>query len=97
VFFVHSNHVSSQKLRRAIRAVDEDIGLAAVAKGFEHVGDRQNVALFVDEEAIAKKTVALATLCWRWIQLINDGADRGGERGVLAGLLGSRRGRKAAE
>jgi len=39
----------------AIGAADKDVGLAAVAKGFQDVGGRQKVPLFVNEEGVAKK------------------------------------------
>src|SRR4030088_1333192 len=97
VFFVDRNHAGSKKLRRTVGTAHKDIGLAAVAKGLQHMGDRQNVALFVNEEAVAKEAVAVATRGWGLIQLINDGADRGGGRGVLGGLPVSDCGSKATK
>jgi hypothetical protein len=96
VFCVHGNDVGSKELRRTIRAGDEDVGLAAVAKSLQHMGHRQNVPLFVNEEAIAKEAVAVTSGGWGLIQLINDRADRGRERGVISAPLGSDRGPKAA-
>lgn len=97
VFCVHSNDGRLKKARRAIRAADENVGLAAVAKGFQDVGDRQKVTLFVNEEGVAKETVVVTARGWGLVELINDGADGGGERGVVSKILGRGAGRQAAE
>jgi hypothetical protein len=97
VFCVHGNHVGSNELRGTIRAGDENVGLAAVAKSLQHMGHRQNVPLFVNEEAVAKEAVAVASGGRGLIQLIDDRADRGRERGVFSSPLGNDRGPQAAE
>src|SRR5467141_1969893 len=97
VFRVHSDDGRLEKARRAIGAADQDVGLAAVAKGFQDVGDRQKVTLFVNEEGVTKETVVVTARGWGLVELINDGADGGGERGVVSKILGRGTGRQAAE
>jgi hypothetical protein len=86
-----------KKARRAIGATDEDVGLAAVAKDFQDVGVRQKVTLFVNEEGVAKETVVVTARGWRLIKLIGNGADGGGERGVVSKVPGRGPNRQAAE
>jgi len=74
--------------RRAISAADQDVGLAAVTEVFEDMGDGEEIALIVDEEAVAEETVVVAAGRRRLIELIDDGADRRGERSVVSRLLG---------
>ncbi len=74
--------------RRAISAADQDVGLAAVTEVFEDMGDGEEVALIVDEEAVAEETVVVAAGRRRLIELIDDGADRRGEWSVVSRLLG---------
>jgi hypothetical protein len=88
VFGVHGDDGSLNQLRRAIGAAHKDVGLAAVVKGFQDVGDRQQIPLFVNEEPVAKEAVVVATRGWRSVELINDGADGGGERRILREVLG---------
>ena len=64
VFRVHSDDGRLKKAGRAIGAADQDVGLAAIAKSFEDVGDCQKVTLFVNEEGVAKETVAVAVRGW---------------------------------
>jgi hypothetical protein len=97
VFRVHSDDGRLKKARRTIGAADQDVGLAAVAKGFQDVGDGQKVALFVNEEGVAKETVMVSARRRGLVELINDGADSGGERGVVSKILGRGTGRQAAE
>jgi hypothetical protein len=97
VFCVHSNDGRLKKARRAIRAADQDVGLAAVAKGFHDVGDRQKVTLFVNKEGVAKETVVVTARRRGLVELINDGAHGGGEIGVVSKILGRGTGRQAAE
>jgi len=97
VFCVHSNDGRLKKARRAIRAADQDVGLAAVAKGFQDMGDRQKITLFVNEEGVAKETVVVTARRRGLVELINDGADGGGERGVVSKILGRGPGRQAAK
>ena len=97
VFRVHSDDGRLEKARRAIGAADKDVGLAAVAKGFQDVGGRQKVPLFVNEEGVAKETVVVTARGWGLVELINDGADSGGERGVVSKVPGRGPNREAAE
>ena len=97
VFCVHSNDGRLKEARRAIRAADQDVGLAAAAKGFQDMGDRQKVTLFVNKEGVTKETVVVTARGWGLVELINDGADGGGERGVVSKILGRGTGRQAAE
>ena len=97
VFRVHSDDGRLEKARRAIGAADQDVGLAAVAKGFQDVGGRQKVTLFVNEEGVAKETVVVTARGWRLIKLIGNGADGGGERGVVFKVPGRGPNRQAAE
>lgn len=97
VFLVDGNHFGPKKLRRAIGAADENVGLSAVAKGLQNMRDGKDVTLFVDEEAVAKEAVVVAPRGWGLIQLINDGADRGRERGFFSGRLRRDNGPQAAE
>ena len=97
VFRVHSDDGRLEKARRAIRAADQDVGLAAVAKGFQDMGDRQKVTLFVNEEGVAKETVVVPARGRRLIKLIGNGADGGGERGVVSKVPGRGPNRQAAE
>ncbi len=83
VFRVRGDDGGLNELRRAVRAADENVGLAAVAESFQDVGDREEVPLFVNEEAVAKEAVAVAARGWRSVQLINHRADSGGKRGVV--------------
>ena len=46
---------------RAVGAVDEDEGLAAVAEGFKDVGGGEQVAPVVDKESVAEERVVVAT------------------------------------
>ena len=94
---VRSDHGDREKLRRAIGAADDDVRLAAVAKGFQDVGDRQKVTLFVNKEGVAKETVVVTARRRGLVELINDGADGGGERGVVSKILGRGPGRQAAK
>jgi len=61
------------------------------------VGDGQKVTLFVNEEGVAKETVVVTARGWGLVELINDGADSGGERGVVSKVIGRGTGRQAAE
>ena len=97
VFCVHSNDGRLKKARRTIGAADQDVGLAAIAKSFEDVGDCQKVTLFVNEEGVAKETVVVTARGWGLVELINDGADSGDERGVVSKVIGRGTGRQAAE
>lgn len=97
VLCVHSDDCRLKKARRAIGATDEDVGLAAVAKDFQDVGVRQKVTLFVNEEGVAKETVVVTARGWRLIKLIGNGADGGGERGVVSKVPGRGPNRQAAE
>ena len=97
VFWVHSDDGRLKKARRAIGAADENVGLASVAEGFQDMGDRQKVTLLVNEEGVAKKTVVVTVRGWGLVELINDGADGGGERGVVRKVIGRGTGRQAAE
>ncbi len=83
VFRVRGDDGGLNELRRAVRTADENVGLAAVAESFQDVGDREEVPLFVNEEAVAKEAVAVAARGWRSVQLINHRADSGGKRGVV--------------
>jgi len=96
VFRVHCDDGRLEKARRAIGAADKDVGLAAVAKGFQDVGGRQKVPLFVNEEGVAKETVMLTSRGWGLIKLIGDGTD-GRERGVVSKVPGRGPNRQAAE
>jgi len=97
VFRVHSDDRRLEKARRAIGAADEDVGLAAVAKGFQDMGGRQKVTLLVNEEGVAKETVVVTAGGWGLIELINDGTDSGRERGVVSKVPGRGPNRQAAE
>jgi hypothetical protein len=97
VFGVRSDDGRLKKARWAIGVADEDVGLAAVAKSFQDVGGRQKVALLVNEEGVAKETVVVTARGWGLVELINDGADGGGRRGVVSKILGRGAGRQAAE
>src|SRR5229473_4223727 len=55
----------------------------------------EQIALFVNEEAVAEETVAVPARGWGLVQLINDGADSGGERCVAGRLIGGRAERQA--
>src|SRR6202171_5969658 len=97
VFRVHCDDCCLKKARRAIGAADEDVGLAAVAKGLQDVGGRQKVPVFVNEEGVAKETVMVTARGWELIKLIGNGADSGGERGVVSKVPGRGPNRQAAE
>ena len=94
VFRVRGDDGGLNELRRAVGATDENVGLAAVAESFQDVGDRKEVTLLVDEEAVAKEAVAVAARGWRSLKLVDDRADSGGgERGVVGSVgrvLGNR-------
>ena len=61
------------------------------------MSDRQKITLFVNEEGVAKETVMVTARGWGLVELINDGADSGGERGVVSKVIGRGTGRQAAE
>jgi hypothetical protein len=84
------------QLGRAIAAADEDVGLAAVAKVFQDMGDREDVSLFIYEEAVAKEAVVIAARGRGLVQLINDRADSGGKRSVVGKIAGRGCNRQAA-
>jgi len=90
VLWIRGDDRSLNELRRTVRPADENVGLAAIAEIPHDVRDRKEVALFVNEEAIAKETVVVATRGWRSVKLINDGANSGGERGIVGRVLGNR-------
>jgi len=69
---------------RAVGPADKNVGLAAVAKGLNDVGGGEQVALFIDEEAVAKETVVVAASGWRLVKLVNDRADGGRKSGILS-------------
>lgn len=73
-------------------AADENVRVGAVAEGFYDVRGGEEVALAVDEEAIAEETVTVAVGGGGFVELIDDGADGGGERSVVSRGLGSSRG-----
>ncbi len=97
VFWVRGDDGRLNELRRAVGAADENVGLAAVAKSLQDVRDREEVALIVNEEAVAKEAVVVPARGWRSIQLINHGTDGGGESRVVGRVLGNRADRQAAE
>ncbi len=61
------------------------------------MGDGQKVTLLVNEEGVAKETVVVTARGWGLVELINDGADSGGERGVVSKVIDRGTGRQAAE
>jgi len=79
VFGVYGDDRRFEEKRRAIAAGDQNVRLAAVAEGFQNVCGGEEVALFVDEEGVAKKTVVIAASGWRLIELIDNREDSGGE------------------
>jgi len=85
---VYGDDRSLEQNRRAISAADQDVGLAAVTEVFEDMGGGEEIALIVDEEAVAEETVVVAAGRRRLIELIDDGADRRGERSVVSRRLG---------
>ena len=74
--------------RRAISAADQDVGLAAVTEVIEDVGSGEEIALVVDEESVTEEAVVVAAGRRRLIELIDDGADRRGERSVVSRVPG---------
>lgn len=86
VLCVGRDNCESDQRRRAVRARDQNGGLAAVLEGFQNVRDRQQIALIIDEERIAKKSVMIAMRCGRFVKAINDGADRCAQRAIGAGV-----------
>lgn len=89
VLKVHGDDGGLEEDGGAVVATHEDVGLAAVAKGFEDVGGSEQVALIVDEEAVAEKAVMVAAGSGGLVQLIDDGANGRRESGVVGWLLGS--------
>jgi hypothetical protein len=83
VFGVHGDDGGWEKDRGAIGAADEDVGLATVAKSLQDMGRRKEIPLLVDEETVAKEAVVVATRGGGLVQLIDDGADGGGEMVVV--------------
>jgi len=77
-----------QEAWRAIGAADENVGLATVPKRFKNMRGSKEVALIVNEEAVAKEAVVIATGGCGLVKLINDRADSGGERVVVDGVHG---------
>jgi len=75
---------SLHETRGAVGPADKNVGLAAVAEGLNDVGGGEEVALFVDEEAVAKETVVIAARGWRLVKLINDRADGGRRNGIVS-------------
>src|SRR6266704_113806 len=65
VFRVRGDEGRLNELRRAVGAADENVRLAAVAKSFQDMGDREEVALFVNEKAVAKEAVVVPARGWR--------------------------------
>ena len=94
---IRGDHRRLQEPRRTIGAAHEDIGPTTVAKSLEYMGSGQQVALFVNEEPVAKKAVAITARGCGLVQLINDGTDGGRERGIVGRVLRRGAGRKAAK
>ncbi len=64
VLCVRGNHGRLQEAWRAIGAADEDVGLAAAPKRFKNMRGGKQVALIVNEEAVAKEAVVVAAGGW---------------------------------
>jgi len=89
---VNCDDVGFESLRRSVGTVDENVGLAEIAEGFEDVGRGDEIALRIDEEGVAEKSVANAFGAGSFVVGIDDGADGGAESGVGWGrrrVLGS--------
>ncbi len=97
VLCVRGNHGRWQEARRAIEAADQNIWLAAVPKRFKNMRGSKEVALIVNEEAVAKEAVAVTTRGCGLVKLINDRANSGGERVVVDGVHGRGSDRQAAK
>jgi hypothetical protein len=91
VLCVHRDDCSLKQLGWAIAAADKDVGMAAVTKSFQNMGGREQITLFVNEEAVAKEAVAVPARGRGWVQLIHDGADCACERGAVCRLAGRSR------
>jgi len=57
---IFGDHGDFQQLGWRVRAVHEDVGLAAVAKRLENVCNGEEIAFVVDEECVAEKCVVVA-------------------------------------
>ena len=96
VLQIFGDHSDLQKLGRGIGPIHKNVRLAAVAKGFEHVGDGQKIAFIIDEEGVSEECVVVAAGGRRLIVGVNDRTD-GSDGGVvsvwrndLSGFLASR-------
>ena len=87
VLRVHGDDRGLEEDRGAIAAADQNIGLATVAKSFQDMSCGEEVAPFVDEEAIAEEAVVVAARGGGLVKLINDGADGRGRRGAIGSVL----------
>ena len=74
-----------QEAGRAIGAVHEDKGLAAVAEGFKDVGGGEQVALLVDKKGVTEEDVVVAMGGGGLIETVHDGADGGNGVGLRNG------------
>jgi len=71
-----------KQLRRAVGTRDQNGRLAAVLECFEHMRDRQEVALIIDEECVPEKGVVISARRLRLVKAVNDRADCRAQRVV---------------
>lgn len=60
VLRIFGDHSDLQQLGRGIGPIHENVGLAAVTKRLEHVGDCEEIALIIDKEGVAEECVMVA-------------------------------------
>jgi hypothetical protein len=63
--------------------------LAAILEGFQDVRDRQQIALIVDEERVAEKSVVIAMCGRRFVEPINNRANGRAKRAIRLGVFGA--------
>jgi len=78
-----------EQARRGIGPADDEVGLAAVAEGFENVSVGEQVALLVDEKGVSEEGVVVAARGGGLVEAVHNGA-HGGVGGCV--LLGTVRG-----
>jgi len=60
---------------RGVGSTEDEVGLAAVAKGFENVGVGEQIALLIDEESVPEESVVISARRRGLVEAVDDGAD----------------------
>ena len=81
VIRIHGGHIGAKEARGAGGRGEHDVRLAA-ADAAEDMGGGDEIALVIDEEAVAVEEITIAAVGGGLVHGIDDGADGGGKSSV---------------